>query len=280
MTSLALFRRHGWTVSPLAALCIAVIAFWVVVAMLAPVLVRYPTGEIVDYEFFGPMTATTWLGTDYLGRDIYSRVIYGARLTIGISLAGTVLAAVPGITLGMLAAVIGGWFDAVLSRFLDAFVGIPQLLLALVLVAAGGSSIPMLIGVIAITFGPSCYRFARALALDVQAMDFVTAARARGEGSAYLIRAEILPGIMAPLLADQGLIFVKSVLMMSGLSFLGLGVQPPQADWGGLVRENMMGLSYLAPAVIVPSIAIVSLTLSINLLIDSLPTRIKDREPQ
>ncbi|WP_242679759.1 ABC transporter permease [Paracoccus nototheniae] len=266
--------------SPLAALCIAVIAFWVVVAMLAPLLVRYPTGEIVDYEFFGPMTATTWLGTDYLGRDIYSRVIYGARLTIGISLAGTVLAAVPGITLGMLAAVIGGWFDAVLSRFLDAFVGIPQLLLALVLVAAGGSSIPMLIGVIAITFGPSCYRFARALALDVQAMDFVTAARARGEGSVYLIRAEILPGIMAPLLADQGLIFVKSVLMMSGLSFLGLGVQPPQADWGGLVRENMMGLSYLAPAVIVPSIAIVSLTLSINLLIDSLPTRIKDREPQ
>ena len=145
------------------------------------------------------------------------------------------------------------------------------------MVAAIGSSIPVLIAVLAVVYTPGSYRFARALAVNVNTMDYVTVARARGERTGYLIRAEIMPNILGPVLADMGLRFVFIVLMLSGLSFLGLGVQPPNADWGSLVRENMGGLSFGAPAVLVPSLAIATLTISVNLLIDNLPTRIRDR---
>ncbi|MCA0920818.1 ABC transporter permease [Pseudooceanicola nanhaiensis] len=280
MTALAFFHRRGWIVSPLTAACFAVILFWGTVALLAPWLIRYPIGEIVDYDYFSPVSSLNWLGSDYMGRDMYSRILMGARLTIGISLAGTVLAGVVGVAFGMIAGTIGGLFDQVLSRCIDAFVGIPNLLLALVIVAAGGSSIPVLILSVAVIFAPSCYRFSRSMAVNVGAMDFVVAARARGEGIVYLIRSEVLPNIIGPVLADMGLTFVKIVLLLSGLSFLGLGVQPPAADWGGLVRENMIGLSYGAAAVVFPCIAIASLTLAINMLIDNLPRRIRDRSPQ
>jgi peptide/nickel transport system permease protein len=147
----------------------------------------------------------------------------------------------------------------------------------LVLVAAVGSSIPVLILTLAVIYTPGSYRFARALAVNVNTMDFITVARVRGEGIGYLIRTEILPNILGPVLADFGLRFVFIVLLLSGLSFLGLGVQPPYADWGALVRENIGGLPFGAPAVIFPSIAIATLTISVNLLIDNLPRKIRDR---
>jgi peptide/nickel transport system permease protein len=144
-------------------------------------------------------------------------------------------------------------------------------------VAVFGSSIPVLIVTLAVIYTPGSFRFARALAVNIGAMDFVTAARVRGEGTRYLIGAEILPNILGPVFADVGLRFVFIVLLLSGLSFLGLGVQPPNADWGALVRENIGGLPFGAPAVMVPSLAIASLTISVNLLIDNLPRRIRDR---
>jgi len=201
----------------------------------------------------------------------------GARYTVGISLAGVTLACSGGIVLGMIAAVIGGWFDTILSRLLDAFNGIPSLLFGLVVVAAVGSSIPVLVLTLAAIYLPGSYRFARALAVNVNTMDFVTVARARGEQTGYLIRTEIFPNILGPVLADLGLRFVFIVLVLSGLSFLGIGVQPPHADWGGLVRENIEGLSLGAPAVIFPCIAIASLTISVNMFIDNLPQKIRDR---
>ena len=217
------------------------------------------------------------MGTDYLGRDIFSRIIMGARYTVGISLAAVTLACTIGVLLGMIAAVAGGWFDMILSRFLDAYNGIPALLFGLVVVAAVGSSIPVLILTLTAIYMPGSYRFARALAVNINTMDFVTVARARGEGTGYLILREIFPNILGPVLADLGLRFVFIVLVLSGLSFLGLGVKPPNADWGALVRENIEGLSFGAPAVIFPSIAIASLTISVNMFIDNLPIRIRDR---
>ncbi|CAN7614479.1 ABC transporter permease [Rhizobium sp. LjRoot98] len=270
-------RKIRFQIRPIAAVCLLVVLFWIIVALFAPLLVHYPAGDMVSYDYFGPMSKEYWLGTDYLGRDIYSRLIVGTRYTIGIAFVGLILAALIGITLGLLAAAFGGVFDTILSRAIDTFVGIPNLLLALVIVAGGGSSIPILIGAITVIFFPGCYRFTRSMAVNVNALDFISAARARGEGHFYIMIHEILPNIAGPIMADLGLRFVHIILLLSGLSFLGLGVQPPNADWGALVRENMIGISYGSPAVVVPSLALASLALAINLLIDNLPQRIRDQ---
>jgi peptide/nickel transport system permease protein len=267
----------GYSISPVGVIAFAIILVWTQVALFAPFVIPYPVGDIVDTDFFGPMSHQLWLGSDYLGRDMLSRVLMGARYTVGISLAAVVLCCSAGVLLGMIAAVSGGWLDMILSRFLDALNSIPSKLFGLVVVAAVGSSIPVLILTLAVIYTPGAYRFARALAVNVNTMDFITVARTRGESMFYIITSEILPNIIRPVLADFGLRFVFIVLLLSGLSFLGLGLQPPYADWGALVRENVGGLPFAAPAVIVPSIAIASLTISVNLLIDNLPRRIRDR---
>ncbi|MGX5831049.1 ABC transporter permease [Mesorhizobium sp. 43Arga] len=255
-----------------------VILAWTLIAIFAPTIIPHSIGDIVDDDYFGPMRQGLWLGSDYLGRDMLSRVLMGARYTVGISLAAVAIACFSGVVLGMTAAVIGGWFDTCLSRFLDAMNSIPSKLFGLVVVAAVGSSIPALILTLAVIYIPGAYRFARALAVNINTMDFMTVARVRGESTAYLIGSEILPNIIRPVLADFGLRFVFIVLLLSGLSFLGLGLQPPLADWGALVRENIGGLPFAAPAVIIPSLAIASLTISVNLLIDNLPQKIRDRD--
>jgi len=269
--------RLGYKINVVGVFGFLVIFLWAMVTIFAPYLIPHPVGEIVDLDYFGPMTSDLWLGSDYLGRDVFSRILMGARFTVGISLAAVTIACVSGVVLGMSAAVVGGWFDAALSRFLDAVNSIPSKLFGLVVVAAVGSSIPVLIVTLSVIYTPGAYRFARALAVNVNTMDFVTVARVRGESLLHLISSEILPNIIRPVLADLGVRFVFIVLLLSGLSFLGLGLQPPNADWGALVRENIGGLPFAAPAVIFPSLAIASLTISVNLLIDNLPQKIRDR---
>ena len=270
-------RRATWRFNLVGWASLAVILFWALAAIAGPAFAPHGVGDIVDDDFFGPISRALPLGSDYLGRDMLSRIIYGTRYTVGISLAAVLLACTTGVVLGMTAAITGGWTDALLSRGLDAMNSIPSKLFGLVVVAVFGSSIPVLIVTLAVIYTPGSFRFARALAVNIGAMDFVTAARVRGEGTRYLIGAEILPNILGPVFADIGLRFVFIVLLLSGLSFLGLGVQPPNADWGALVRENIGGLPFGAPAVMVPSLAIASLTISVNLLIDNLPRRIRDR---
>ena len=269
--------RLGYKINAVGVFGFLVIFIWATVAIFAPYLIPHPVGDIVDLDYFGPMTSDLWLGSDYLGRDVFSRILMGARFTVGISLAAVTIACVSGVVLGMCAAVVGGWFDAMLSRFLDAVNSIPSKLFGLVVVAAVGSSIPVLIVTLSVIYTPGAYRFARALAVNVNTMDFVTVARVRGESLLYLIGSEILPNIIRPVLADLGVRFVFIVLLLSGLSFLGLGLQPPDADWGALVRENIGGLPFAAPAVIFPSLAIASLTISVNLLIENMPQKIRDR---
>ncbi len=270
------FLGHSYNLVGVAASL--VILAWMLVAIFAPTIIPHPVGDIVDDDYFGPMRQGLWLGSDYLGRDMLSRVLMGARYTVGISVAAVSIACFSGVVLGMIAAVTGGWLDTCLSRFLDALNSIPSKLSGLVIVAAVGSSIPVLILTLAVIYTPGAYRFARALAVNINTMDFMTVARVRGESTVYLVGSEILPNIIRPVLADFGLRFVFIVLLLSGLSFLGLGLQPPLADWGALVRENIGGLPFAAPAVIVPSLAIASLTISVNLLIDNLPRKIRDRD--
>lgn len=249
----------------------AIVAFWVVVALLAPWIAPHDLGAVVDEDVYGPMSRAMPLGSDVLGRDVLSRIVYGSRLTIGIALASTVIAVALGGALGMVAAVIGGAVDSALSRVLDAIISVPSLLFGLVAVAALGASIPVLIGTAALIYVPGAFRIWRSLAVNVNTLDFVQVARARGESTAYLVREEILPNIVGPVMTDFGLRFVFVVLLLSSLSFLGLGIQPPNADWGSLVRENITGLSYGAPAAIMPAIALATLTIGANLLVDSLP---------
>ena len=269
--------RAGLHINAVGIAAASVVLFWAVVALVGPLISPYGPGEVVDSDYFGPMTAELWFGSDYLGRDMFSRILLGARYTVGISLAAVCLASTFGVVLGMTASVLGGWFDTVLSRCVDALSSIPSKLFGLVVVAAIGSSITVLIPLMAVIYTPGAYRLTRSLAVNINTMDYVTVARARGERTFYLIIHEILPNIAGPVFADFGLRFVFIVLLLSGLSFLGLGVQPPNADWGSLVRENIGGLPFAAPAVIFPSLALASLTISVNLLIDNLPTRIRDR---
>ncbi|CAB3734920.1 ABC transporter permease [Paraburkholderia rhynchosiae] len=259
--------------SVLGLLGLFMVLFWLLVAFVGPLVAPYKGGALTSTEIFGRYSAAYPLGTDYLGRDMLSRILYGARYTVGLALAAALLASVIGTFFGLVAAVSGKWVDEVLSRLFDALISIPSKVLALVVIAAFGSSITMLTTVAALAYIPGAFRISRSLALNVMGLEYVQVARARGEGLLYIARVEILPNMIHPMLADFGLRFVFIVLLLSGLSFLGLGVQPPNADWGSLVRENIGGLSEGAPAVLMPAVAIATLTIGMNLLIDNLRRR-------
>jgi peptide/nickel transport system permease protein len=251
----------------------AIFAFWLLMAVAGPYLAPDDAGGVTGDDVFAPISALHPLGTDYLGRDMLSRILHGAPYTIGLALAAVLVASGGGTALAMCAAAAGGWFDAIVSRIVDTMLSIPHKLLALIIVAGFGTSVPLLILTAGIGYMPGAYRIARALAVNVQAMDYVQAARARGEGMAYITCREMLPNMIRPVLADFGLRFLFIVLLLSGLSFLGLGIQPPHADWGSLVRENIIGLSEGAPAVVMPAIAIATLTIAVNMAIDGLAGR-------
>ena len=259
--------------SVLGLLGLVIVLFWLLVAFVGPLVAPYKGGALTSTEIFGRYSAAYPLGTDYLGRDMLSRILYGTRYTVGLALAATMLASVIGTFFGLLAAVSGRWVDEVLSRLFDALISIPSKVLALVVIAAFGSSISMLTTVAALAYIPGAFRISRSLALNLMGLEYVHVARARGEGLLYIARVEVLPNMIHPMLADFGLRFVFIVLLLSGLSFLGLGVQPPNADWGSLVRENIGGLSEGAPAVLMPAVAIATLTIGMNLLIDNLRRR-------
>lgn len=263
-------RRRRIRLSWFGRIGLTLVCFWLAMAVFGPVLAPYNGGTLASPFSFASYSAAHPFGTDYLGRDMLSRILFGARYTVGLALAAAVLASGIGTCLGLLAAVSSRWVDEILSRFFDALISIPSKVLALVAIAAFGSSIPILTIVAAVAYVPGAFRISRSLAVNLMTLEYVLVARARGERLLYIARVELLPNMIHPILADFGLRFVFIVLLLSGLSFLGLGVQPPNADWGSLVRENIGGLSQAAPAVLMPSIAIATLTVGMNLLIDSL----------
>lgn len=244
-----------------------VIAAFAVTAILAPWLAPFGETEIIGMEF-EPWGGDYPLGTDNLGRDMLSRLIFGARNSIGIALLTTALAFSIGTALGLLAAVLGGWIDQGLSRFIDMLIAIPSLVFALLLLSIFGTSIPMLIAIIAVLEMTRVYRLSRAVAMDVVVMDYVEAARLRGEGLGWLVRREILPNITAPLVAEFGLRFCFVFLAISALSFLGLGIQPPTADWGSMVRDNAALITFGDITPLLPAGCIALLTVSINFVVD------------
>lgn len=245
-----------------------IILFWIVVGLFGPPFTPFDVGEIVSTESFALVNEAGFLGTDYLGRDLLSRIVHGARMTLGLALTTTVLSFTAGIALGFSAAIAGGWVDQLMSRAVDTIMAFPSIMLALIIIAGVGTSLPIVILTVAMIDATRVFRLSRALALDVSVMDFVEVARARGEGTNWIMFREILPNTVSPLAAEFGIRYTFAILFISALSFLGLGVQPPNADWGVMVKENLQGLMYGAPAALLPAACIATVTIGVNLLVD------------
>lgn len=261
---------------PIAALVGLVLStLMLITAIFAPLVAPHGLGEIVG-QVWEPSSERFWLGTDNLGRDLLSRMIYGARTTIFIAVAATAISFTLGSVLGFAAAVVGGWFDTLMSRFVDLMMAVPTLIFALVVLSVLPSTLLTLILVMGILDATRVYRLSRAVAVDINVMDFVEAAKLRGEGTRWIIFREILPNALSVLIADLGLRFIYAVLFLSALSFLGLGVQPPQADWGGMVMENKEGIVFGIPAALIPAGAIAVLAISVNLVADWVLNRTAD----
>jgi len=250
-----------------------VIAIYVIVAVFAPWIAPYGEAAVFPTPY-APWGGDHVLGTDQIGRDILSRMIFGARNTVGIAVATTFLAFLIGASLGLAAAINRSWLDQLISRSVDVLMAIPSLIFALVLLSIFGSSVINLIIIIAILDSTRVFRLTRAVAVNVVVMDYVEAAKLRGEGLGWIMRREILPNIMPPLVAEFGLRFCFVFLTIAALSFLGVGIQPPTADWGSMVRENASLIQFaqydlkagLTP--LLPAAAIALLTVAVNFVVD------------
>ena len=254
--------------SPLSArIGMVIVMLNILVAIFAPVIAPYEETSVVG-DVWESSSGKFYIGTDHLGRDLFTRMVYGARNTIALAFITTALSFLAGSLFGFIAAVKGAWTDQLLSRFVDIIMAFPTLIFALMILSVLGSSIPVLIFTIAILDSTRVYRLSRAVAMDIEVMEFVEAARLRGEGLWWLIRHEILPIALPPLIAEFGLRFCFVFLFIASLSFLGLGLQPPLADWGGMVRENSGAITFGIFIPLVPAAAIAVLTVGVNLIVD------------
>ncbi len=260
-------RLFGHKLSVLAQIGLAVIALNLVMAIFAPLIAPYDQTTVLGDAWADP-DAQHWLGLDNLGRDLLSRLIFGARMSIGLALVITALSFFIGIVSGFAAAVAGGWVDQALSRFVDLLLSMPTLIFAFVILSVLGSGLPVLIVTIAVLDSTKVFRLARSVAVGLVSLEFVEAARLRGEGWWWIITREILPNAIPPLTAEFGLRFCFTFLFIAALSFLGLGVQPPDADWGSMVKDyrDMINFGYAAP--IYPAAAIAILTIGVNFVVD------------
>jgi peptide/nickel transport system permease protein len=260
-------KVFGQKPTPSAWFGLVVVAIFLIVAVFTPWLAPYPESANVGGTWDEP-SAAMWLGADQIGRDMLTRIMYGSRMTIGVALAITALSFLIGIVLGFISAVVGGWVDIFFTRLVDVMLSIPGLIFALIILGVFGSSIPVLILTIAVLDSTRVFRLARALGMNLSVMEYVEAARLRGEGLWWVISREILPNAWAPLVSEFGLRFCFNFLFIAGLSFLGLGIQPPYADLGGMVRENAAAINFGMMAPIYPATAIALLTVSVNLVVD------------
>ncbi|MFV2031261.1 MAG: ABC transporter permease [Gammaproteobacteria bacterium] len=246
---------------------LGIVLFFAATAIFAPWLAPYGQSEIVG-DVWEPFFGQFFFGTDQIGRDMLTRLIYGARNTMGLAIVSTTVSFTAGAVLGFVAATRGGLVDQVLSRIVDVCISIPTLIASLIILSALGTATTTLILVIGVIYALPVFRIARAVAMDIEVMDYVEAARLRGEGLWWLMRKEILPNALTPLAAEFGVRFCFVFLLIASLSFLGLGLQPPLADWGAMVRDNADGIAWGFLHPIIPAASIALLTIGINLLID------------
>ncbi len=260
-------RLFGHRVPLTALIGLVIIAVNLITAIGAPWIAPFDQANVVG-DAWGDPTSQNLLGLDNLGRDLLSRLIYGARMSIGLAFVITCLSFALGIVTGFAAAVLRGWVDTLLSRIVDLLLSMPTLIFAFIVLSVLGTDLPVLILTIAILDSTKVFRLSRALAMNLAALEYVEVAQVRGEGLWWVIRKEILPNAAAPLIAEFGLRFSFAFLFIAALSFLGLGVQPPNADWGSMVRDyrDMINLDAMAP--LYPAGAIAILTIGVNFVVD------------
>ncbi|MER5177239.1 ABC transporter permease [Streptomyces sp. NPDC002896] len=253
-----------------AATGLAVVAVHLLVALLAPVLTSYdPIANNASQALLGP----SWehlAGTDQYGRDVLARVLYGGRYALGVSVAATLLTMALGTVIGCAAALRGGWFDDLLMRVLDAVLSVPSILALLVIVTALGTGPGVIVFAIGVVYIPQVIRVVRGAALAVVPADYVTAARARGESTWSILRREVLPNITDVVCVETAMRASWVVLLISSLSFLGFGADPPTPDWGLMVAENRTAITVVPMASLAPIIALATLVVGLNLAADGL----------
>ena len=255
----------------------AVLIVFALATLAGPALSPYGETEVVG-GIWDPPGPAHWLGTDRIGRDMLTRILYGARMTVLIALAAALGSFLIGCTIGIAAAVAGGWIDLVATRVVDAVMAFPSLILALIVLSVLGTSVPVLIVVMAVLASTVVFRLSRAVAADVNAMEYVEIARLRGEGMGWFLFREILPNAAPTLIAEFGLRFVNAAIFISSLSFLGLGIQPPFADLGGMVRDNALAITFGRTAPLMPALALALLAIAVNLIVDGILKRNANRD--
>jgi peptide/nickel transport system permease protein len=238
-------------------------------ALLAPLAAPYDPNLPMG-DRWGPPSAEHWLGLDQIGRDMFSRVLYGGRLSIGLPLLATVLAFLVGSVTGFAAATFGGWLDIALSRIADIILSVPILISALIVIAGFGPITTVLVLTIGLLCSASVFQAARSAARNVAALEYIEVARLRGEGPMWVALREIVPNALPPLVAEFGLRFCFAFLFIAALGFLGLGVQPPGTDWGSMVKESALAIPAGVAAPLYPAAAIALLAIGVNLVVGAL----------
>src|SRR5215208_7902378 len=259
---------------PSAAAGLAIVSFWILVAILAPLIAPYGPNDLVGRALQAPSSAFL-LGTDDLGRDVLSRVIWGARVVLILAPMAVLIAEIAGALIGLFTGYIGGWIDDVIMRINDALIAFPAILLYLLIIAALGPSKTNVVIAIALASIPGIARIVRGVVLDLRTRSFILAARLRGERLWYTLLIELLPNARGPVIVDATLRIAYAAFAIGTLGFLGLGTPPPDPDWGGMVNQGVKWLSVSAGMTAAPAIALASLVIGLNLLADSLQSRIK-----
>lgn len=286
-TSLPEARRYTYIrirrLPPTFLLGCLILIFYVILALSGRYWAPYSPTKTGTGAPFSKPSAEHILGTDQLGRDLFSRVVHGADEVLFLSLSGTLLAMMIGVPLGLMSGLLRGWFDEVLMRTLDVIISIPLLILALLVIAAAGPQLSgnyfLLIGVVAIVYAPRIARMARSVALNLVTSDFITVARARGESIWWLIWREFAPNATGVLLVEFGVRAGYAPILIGSLGFLGFGVRPPTPEWGVMISENRFAIVTSPLTVFAPAIALAVLVIGLNLFTDGM-ARILGRSTQ
>jgi len=250
---------------------VTLVGFWILVAIFAPLLAPYHPNANDYMALANPYpSAEHWLGTDNQGRDILSRIIWGARTVLIVAPIAVVIAYTIGCAMGLLAGYKGGWYDAVLSRISDVILSFPVIILYMIIIANFGASALNIIIAVTFTAAPQIMRIVRGLTLDLKNMEYVAAAKTRGERAPYIMLVEILPNARGPLIVDACLRMGYTTIAIGVLGFLGLGLPPPDPDWGGMVKDTYAMMAVFPHMSLLPAAAISSLVIGFNLLADGL----------
>ncbi|MGO7171935.1 ABC transporter permease [Rhizobium leguminosarum] len=250
---------------------LCLVLFWVLAALLAPILpLPSPTDSDVMAMSNPYPSAAHWLGTDILGRDMLSRLIFGARTVLSVAPLSVAVAMIVGITMGMIAGYYGGWVDVLISRFSDIILAFPVLVLYVILIANIGPSVLNIVIATMIASAPGIGRITRGLVLGLKQQEYISAAKLRAESTLYIMIVELLPNCRSLLIVDACLRIGYTIITIGILGFLGLGLPPPNPDWGGMVKESVTVLNVWPHMSLIPSAALVSLVLGFNLLADGM----------